>query len=56
MECLRALLSVNDNYEDIKKTLIEVYYEYNVLLPEELSPQAIKINSIIFFDLRINRI
>lgn len=42
MERLRALVGVNDSDEDIRKALIEVYYEYNAPLPQELIPQAIK--------------
>ena len=47
MERLRALLGINDADENIRKTLIEVYYEYNAplpneLIPEEKIPQAIK--------------
>ena len=38
MERLRALLGVNDSDEDIRKALIEVYYEYNSPLPKELIP------------------
>lgn len=40
MERLRALLGVNDNDEDIRKAIIEVYREYNAPLPQELIPLA----------------
>jgi hypothetical protein len=41
-ERLRALLGGDTTEEDLKKALIEVYYEYNAPLPKELVPEEIQ--------------
>lgn len=36
MERLRALIGANENVDDVKDYLIELYREYNAPLPKEL--------------------